>query len=54
MKRIFKLDSNTYNEFNTLEKLNSPYLIKVIESFTEQGQFCIIMEYCEVIHLDNY
>ena len=52
MKRFKKSnDINDINEFKILKELESPYIIKVFESFLYEENFCFIMEYCQVIYL---
>lgn len=37
------------HEANLLSKLNSPYILKYMDSFLDGEYFCIVTEYCEVI-----
>ena len=37
------------HEANLLSKLNSPYILKYMDSFLDGEYFCIVTEFCEVI-----
>ncbi|KAL4431664.1 hypothetical protein ABPG74_017293 [Tetrahymena malaccensis] len=42
------------NEAILLNKLNSPYIVRYYDSFLENNQLCIVMEYCEQGDLENF
>ena len=44
--KIWTVRDHAPEELSLLKKLNSPYIISFIESFTQGEQFCILTEYC--------
>ncbi|KAL4508571.1 hypothetical protein ABPG72_003875 [Tetrahymena utriculariae] len=42
------------NEAILLNQLNSPYIVRYYDSFLENNQLCIVMEYCEQGDLENF
>ena len=48
MKVLLARELNLMDEDKILAKLNSPYLIKYVDSFKHGFTFCIITEFCPV------
>lgn len=42
------------NELSVMKKLDSPYIIKLYDSFVENGFSFIVMEYCNGETLKEY
>ena len=49
MKRIMSCSEVGNEEQKLLDKLDSPYITKLVDKFFEDNNYYFVMDYCEVI-----
>ena len=52
--KCMQADPDTLKEVSILASINSPYIVKYMDSFIEGNKLYLIMEYCEKGDISTY